>query len=256
MAPRRRIGDDVPGWLRGRRPPGCSHAHPVIDVQWSVATFTDQATIDVSGLPADAPRPQDFGAGPAARRGNGTVTLSYAGSPLLAGPSAPSPPSTPALQVNASLDTDTHAVTLRVHRAPAPRPTSASLTWDPDLGTPFTGQVGDTQVTIAWATSPSGEATLTVSIATPLPLAARRSGRCCTSTAATPGSSPGSYVVIDSAGPAGPASRGPVSGHHPGHIGGHGRGERLRDHGQGHPADPEATSGSTAAPCSSPRCGR
>ena len=187
----------IPGWLRRALAILEDRAtHPVIDVQWSVATFTSQATIDVSHLPAGAPAPPDFG-GVELQSGEATVTLSYAG---YTAPGAAPPPSTSPLQVTAGLAAAADAVTLEF--TDPDTGASATLTWDPRLSTPFTGQVGDTQVTIAWApsSSPVSEATLTVTIATPLPLSATErtvlllDGN-------YPGILPGSYVVIDSADP-------------------------------------------------------
>ena len=191
----------VPGWLN-RLVDGHEEAtaHPVINVQWSVATFTSQATIDVSGLRATAsPQPQGFGA-VELRSETGAVTLSYAGYTTPATPSAPSPPSTPALQVNASFSTDTDAVTLEFV-APSTQTSLGILVWDPNVRTPFSGQVGDTQLTIAWATSPGGEVSLTASIVTPLPLPEAEQ-QILLLDGNYPGITPGSYVVIGSADPA------------------------------------------------------
>jgi predicted phage baseplate assembly protein len=172
----------IPSWLN----PYVTASTPVIDVQLSAATFTDQATINVTGAaPAASPAPQDFG-GVQLGMAGGTVTLSYAGSP---GTAAASLPPTPPLQVILSLDTSTFAVTFDFGNA-------GSLIWDLNLGTPFTGQVGNTLVTIAWAKPPAGEDTLTLSIAIPLPLPAdelkvlRLDGN-------YPAIIPGSDVVID-----------------------------------------------------------
>jgi len=195
------VGGTAPGWLvrlvRGAHDPA---PEPVIDVQWSTAAFTSQATISLP-LPATAPAPPGFGA-VELQVGTGTVILSYAGYTAAAGSSAPSPPTTPPLQVTVGFTPAADAVTLEFVD-PGTR-TSGTLTWDPYLGTPLRGQVGVTQLAIAWAASPSpvGEATLTFSIATPLPLpeaeqqVLRLDGN-------YPGITSGSYVVIDSAGPAG-----------------------------------------------------
>ncbi len=185
----------VPGWLSR----AVAEAHdpatdPVIYVQWSVATFTSQATIDVRSLPAGVAAPAGFGAVDL-RGGEGTVTLSYAGYTAPAAPSAPSPPSTPPLQVTACFTDAADAVKLEF--TDPDTQTSGTLTWDPELSTPLGGQAGDTQVTIAWA----DEATLTVSIAVPLPLpqAART---VLLLDGIYSGIRSGSYVVIDSSNPA------------------------------------------------------
>jgi predicted phage baseplate assembly protein len=197
----------VPGWLgRAVAEAHDAAANPVLDVQWSAATFTSQATIDVGSLPAGAPAPPGFGA-VELRGGEGEVTLSYAGYTAPAAPSAPSPPSTPPLQVTACFTEAADAVKLEF-TFPETH-TSGTLIWDPELSTPFSGQVGDAQVTIAWATSPSGEATLTFSIAVPLPLP-KAAQKVLLLDRTYPGITPGSYVVIDSAGPAGIGIRYPV----------------------------------------------
>jgi predicted phage baseplate assembly protein len=194
----------VPGWLHR----AVAEAHdpatdPVIDVQWSVATFTSQATIDVRSLPASALTPPGFGT-VELRGGEGKVTLSYAG---YTAPAAPSPPSTPPLQVTACFTDAADAVKLEFTD---PRTQiSGTLTWDPKLSTPFSGQVGDTQLTITWATSVSGEATLTFSIAVPLPLP-EAAQQVLLLDRTYPRIMSGSYVVIDSAGPAGTGIRYPV----------------------------------------------
>lgn|GEM_PF-1448098 len=185
----------VPGWL-GR---AVAEAHdpaadPVLDVQWSAATFTSQATVDVGSLPAGAPAPPGFGA-VQLRAGDGTVILSYAG----AAPSAPGPPPTPALQVTACFTAVADAVKFEL--TDPDTQTSGTLTWDPKLRTPFSGQVGVTQLTIAWDTSPSGVATLTLSIAVPLPLP-EAAQQVLLLDGNHPGITSGSYVVIDSAIPA------------------------------------------------------
>ena len=202
----------VPGWLSRAvaDAPGPA-TDPVIDVQWSVATFTSQATIDVRSLPADAPAPPGFGA-VELRGGEGAVTLCYDGYTAPAGPSAPSPPSTPPLQVTACFTDAADAVKLEF--TDPDTQTSGILTWDPELSTPLGGQAGDTQVTIAWATSPPGEATLTVSIAVPLPLP-QEERKVLRLDGIYSGIRPGSYVVIDSSGPPSsgpPSSRPPSSG--------------------------------------------
>ena len=188
------VPTDIPSWLRRAvdRSAGVIRT-PVIDVQWSVATFTSQATIEVSSLPAPAaPAPQGFGQF-GLQPGNGAVVLSYAGSPT---PTAPFPP-TPPLQVNASLEPGTYAVTLDFV-SPGTTTSLGSLIWDLNLGTPFSGQVGDTQVAIAWAKPPVGEDILTLSIATPLPLSAAQQ-QVLLLDGNYPGIMTGSYVVIDSA---------------------------------------------------------
>ena len=193
----------IPGWLRGAlaRQENAT-TNPVIDIQWSVATFTAQATID--SLSATL-APPGFGAVTLQSSTAGTVELSYAGFPPAGTPSAPPPPLTPALQVTASFSADTNAVTFQF-TDPGTQ-TSGTLTWDPYLGTPFTGQVGDTQLAIAWAKSPSpiGEATLTVTIATPLPLSEAQQNVLLLD-GNYPGITSGSYVVIDGAGPTGDTS--------------------------------------------------
>jgi predicted phage baseplate assembly protein len=144
-------------------------SHPLINVQWNTAAFANQATIDAGSLPATA-TPQDFGqihlATGTNSAGTKIVTLSYAGSPARAGSS---PPPTPSLQLNVSMDANTFAVTFEFARI-GTQANVGSLTWDPGLTTSFTGQVGVTQVTIAWVKPPVGDDTLTLSIATPLPL--------------------------------------------------------------------------------------
>jgi len=198
----------IPQWLR--RWDDSHHeatTDPVIDVQCSVSTFTSQAMIAFTGLPATASlAAHGFGGVHLSSGGTGTVTLSYTGYPPAAppppppAPPTPAPPPTPALQVNASLSPDTDAVTLEFV-SPRTQTSLGTLTWDPNVRTPFSGQVGDTQVAIAWATSPDGDAVLTLSIAVPLPLSEtertvlRLDGN-------YPGIMPRSYVVIDSADPA------------------------------------------------------
>ena len=179
-------------------------SHPLIDVQWNTAAFANQATIDAGSLPATA-TPQDFGQVQLATGTNsaGTkiVTLSYAGSP-----GGPGHPRRRPLRcnVNVSMDTSTLAVTFEFASI-GTQANVGSLTWDPGLTTSFTGQVGVTQVTIAWVKPPVGEDTLTLSIATPLPLppdelkVLRLDGN-------YPAIVPGSDVVIDSADPAAPRS--------------------------------------------------
>ncbi len=164
-------------WLRRRvdreRRDELARSHPVIDVQLSVAAFTSQATIQVSGLPADAsPVPQGFGAVSLRAGEPGAVTLLYAGYTPPAQPSSASPPATAQLQVTASLSptTNPNAVTLEFVSS---NTNLGTLTWDPAVDTPLSGQVGNSQVTIAWATPPGGEAVLTLSVSTPLPLADR-----------------------------------------------------------------------------------
>jgi predicted phage baseplate assembly protein len=186
----------VPGWLsrlvdRSAEVTGA----PVIDVQWSLATFTSQAAVAVSSLPVTASPPlQGFGEVTVQSGETGSVALSYAGYTATSSP--PSPPTTPPLQVNASLSPATDAIALEFVSSGT---SLGTLTWDPNVRTPFSGQVGDTQVAIAWATSPGGEAVLTVSIVTPLPLQART---VLLLDGSYPGIVSGSYAVIDSAGQA------------------------------------------------------
>ena len=199
----------IPQWLR--RWDDSHHevtTDPVIDVQCGVSTFTGQAMIAFTGLPATTSlAAQGFGDVDLSSSGTGTVTLSYTGYPPAAPPPpppTPSPPPTPALQVNASFSPDRDAVTLEFV-IPRTQSSLGTLTWDPNVRTPFSGRVGDTQVAIAWATPPLGDAVLTLSITVPLPL---------TETERTvlrldgnyPGILPRSYVVIDSADRAGSAS--------------------------------------------------
>jgi hypothetical protein len=180
---------DIPTWLS---PMAGHHRDPVINVQLSAAALANQATIRVRDLPVHArPEPADFGK-VQLEPGSGFVTLSYAGD-------TSSVPPTPALQVDVHLNTDTLAVTLDFV-TPGTHTIVGSLIWDPDLATPFAGQVGDTRVTITWAKPPAGEDTLTISIAVPLPLpqdeltVLRLDGN-------YPGIIPGSHVVIDNADP-------------------------------------------------------
>jgi hypothetical protein len=172
-------------------------ARPVIDIQWSAATFTSQAAIEVS-LPATAsPPPGGFGGEVQLRGGDGTVTLRCAAySPPTPAP-APSPPSTPELQVNASFVPGTQAITLDFV-IPETSTSLGSVTWDPRLRTPLRAQVGATLVTIAWTAPPGGADVLTLSIATPLPLSAAEQ-KVLLLDGNYPGIMPGSYVVIDSA---------------------------------------------------------
>jgi len=202
----------IPDWLRRLvdADPEAA-AHPVIDVQWSAATFTSQATIDVSSLPATAsPAPQGFGEVELHCETGTTAELSYAGydAPATTAPAtspAPSPPSTPPstppLQVNASFSPGTDAVTLEFVNPATPQASPGTLTWDPNVRTPLRGQVGDMQVAIAWATSPGGKAALTLSVTLPLPMPqAERTVLLLDGTYA--GITSGSSVVIDSADPA------------------------------------------------------
>ena len=197
----------VPDWLRSAVAEADGPAtDPVIYVQWSAATFTSQATIDVRSLPASAPAPPGFGPVDL-QGGENEVTLSYAGYTAPAAPSAPSPPSTPPVQVTACFTEAADAVKLEFTFPDTH--TSGTLIWDPELSTPFSGQVGDAQVTIAWATPPSGEATLTFSIAVPLPLP-EAAQKVLFLDRTYPGITPGSYVVIDSARRAGTGIQYPV----------------------------------------------
>ena len=191
----------TPGWL-GRALASREHSAtpPVIDVQWSVGTLTSQATIDI-GRPLSAtasPSAQGLGA-VGLQGGTGTVTLSYAGYPPPGTSPTPSQPPTPPLQVTVGLAPRADAVTFEF-TDPSTQ-TSGTLTWDPYLGTPFSGQIGDTQVAIAWATSPSPirEAALTFSIATPLPLAEAEQ-KVLLLDGVYAGITRGSYIVIDSPG--------------------------------------------------------
>jgi len=174
---------------------------PVIDVQCSIGTFTGQGTMTIN--PHHWPpsvTPQGFGSvslQPSTETTPG-VTLSYAGGP----------PPNPLMQVTASLSpTDPNAVTFTFGTS------GPTLTWDPAVDTPFSGQVGTTptQVAISWATPPGGQAVLTLSIATPLPLADQTvlllDGN-------YPGITQGSYVVIESA-PSSPTSSPPSSSSSP-----------------------------------------
>jgi predicted phage baseplate assembly protein len=181
-----------------------------INVQLTAGGSSGQATLDPARLPATAsPQPAGFGA-VTLHSGHRNVTLSYAGDPA---PGDRTPP-TPKLDVTASIDTKTAAVTLNVsvHSTadPGAAASQGTLIWDPLLGTPFSGQVADTLVTMTWTRDPVTGGTLTVSIATPLPLAERNvlllDGN-------YPGITPGSYVVISSSAPAGapPAIRYPVT---------------------------------------------
>ena len=157
--------------------------------------------------------------------------------------------------MNASLGPDTNAVTFDF-ADPGTQTSLGTVTWDPSLGTPFTGQVGDTQLAIAWADAlPSARPRSPSRSRRPLPLSEAQQ-KVLLLDGNYPGITSGSYVVIDSAGPTGSTSGVQYPVITQVDLGGHGRGERLRDHGEGHPADPDRTSGSTRAPCSSPRCGR
>jgi predicted phage baseplate assembly protein len=191
---------DVPFWLRrAARLSGGSASGPVINVQWSVATFTAQATMDISGsLPITAsPQPPDFGQLQLqSGGGDGTVvTLAYtAHTP---GPSTtPSPPPTPALQVNASFNPD---FSVQLELVDPATGDSGALTWNPGLSTPLSGQVGDTLVDIAWAKSPTHQDSVTISIATPLPLSPAAQ-KVLLLDGTYPGIIPGSSIVIDSPG--------------------------------------------------------
>jgi predicted phage baseplate assembly protein len=182
-----------PSWLtrlvdRLREQRAAAAGNPVIDAQLSVATSTGQTTIAVTGLPATAsPTPEGFGQLTLQAGDQRSAVLSYAGYTAT--------PSTPQVQVNVSLDTTTDAITFEFV-TPTPAYSCGTLIWDPLVDTPLSGQVGETQVTIAWSTPRDREATLTLSIAMPLPLAD-------TSVLLLDGNYPGimqgSYVVIDSA---------------------------------------------------------
>jgi predicted phage baseplate assembly protein len=193
---------DLPFSLRrAARLSGGSTPGPVINVQWSVATFTAQATIDVSGLSAStpvpaSPQPTDFGQLELQVGGDGTaVTLAYtAYSPSSS--TAPVPPPTPAVQVNASFNSD---FSVQLQFVDPSGNSIGALTWNPGLSTPLSGQVGDTLVDITWAKSPTGQDSLTISIATPLPLSPVEQ-KVLLLDGTYPGILPGSYIVIDSPG--------------------------------------------------------
>ena len=141
---------------------------PVIDVQCSVATYTSQATITVDAghwpPPQAAPVPASFGALTLATNPNRTVELKYAGFAPPSTASAP-PPSTPELTVQFGLDANTDGVTLNFTAGP----NQGELIWDPAVNTVFNGQVGNAQVTIIRSTPTDAPASITLSIATPLP---------------------------------------------------------------------------------------
>ena len=182
---------------------------PVIDVQCSTATFTSQATMTVSGRPpAGTASLPSFGQ-VGLESGPGAALLSYTASPPSGTPSAPSPPPTPPLQASAKFDSAHDAVTLGEFIDPGTHASLGTVIWDSFVRTPFSAQVGATQVAIAWATSPGGELSLTASVTTPLPLplAERTVLRL---DGSYPGIIPGSYVVIDSADPASSTVQYPV----------------------------------------------
>lgn len=200
------VRESTPGWLqRFARPAAHATEDPVIDVQWGTAANTSQATIDVRPpLQANLPAVAGIGA-VGLQGGTGTVTLSYAG--YTAADDSPAvSPSTPPLQVTAGLTPHGDAVTFQL--VDPGTGTSGTLTWDPYLGTRFSGQVGGTQLSITWATSPSpaGEATLTLSITTPLPLPPAQQ-QVLLLDGKYPGITSGSCVVIDTAGPDGVSHR-------------------------------------------------
>ena len=190
--------EDIPGWLY----PGVLSETPVIGLQWSAATFTSQATIDASGVPVTAtPVPPGFGPVRLERRNNAVILTCSAHTPS----GMQAPPPTPRLRIKASLDTDTNAITLDFRRIG--RLTNlGTVTFDPSLGTPFHDQVGNTRVDVTWATAAAGGDTLTVSIATPLPLT-KAQRKVLHLDGNYPGITPGSHVVIDSAGPADQGSK-------------------------------------------------
>jgi predicted phage baseplate assembly protein len=199
-------GRDLPFWLRrAARLSGGSASGPVINVQWSVATFTAQATLDASGLSAStpvpaSPQPTDFGQLELQAGADGTtVTLAYTAYSPPGSATAPVPPPTPALQVNASFNSD-FSVQLKFVD-PATGDSTGTLTWNPGLSTPLSGQVGDTLVDITWAKSPTGQDSVTISIATPLPLSPTAQ-KVLLLDGTYPGVIPGSYIVIDSPGSA------------------------------------------------------
>ena len=192
-------GVDVPGEE--------STTTPVpVNVQWSTAAFSSQATMDASSLPATAsPAPTGFGA-VGLQSQAGTVILSYDGYPVPDTPSTLTPPSTAPLRVVVSIDPSTAVVTLEfTDPVRATHPSLGTLIWAPQLGTSFSGQVADTLVTITWTTSALDGGTLTISFATPLPLPAAEQ-TVLNLDGTYPGITPGSYVLIDSPDPADPNS--------------------------------------------------
>jgi predicted phage baseplate assembly protein len=172
-----------------------------VNVQWSTAAFSSQATMDASSLPATAlPAPTGFGA-VGLQSQAGTVILSYDGYSAPEAPPTPTPPSTSPLRVVLSIDPSTAVVTLEFTDPADPaHPRLGTLIWAPQLGTSFSGQVAGTLVTMTWTTSALDGGTLTICFATPLPLpAAERTVLNLDGT--YPGIIPGSSIVID--GPAG-----------------------------------------------------
>ena len=139
----------------------------VMDVQWNVARFTSHAAMEISGGSGTAsPTPPFFGDVRLSPVAGGKVQLACKAGPPAGSPS-PLPPSTPSLTVTAGLGPDPGAITFEFTSGGK---SLGSLVWVPTANTPFSGQVGDTQVTIEWSqTSPDAQAVLTLSIATPLP---------------------------------------------------------------------------------------
>jgi predicted phage baseplate assembly protein len=205
----------APDWLRrtvreATDAPDATDAtgDPVIGVQWSVATFTAQATMDIGNrLPVTAaPQPSDFGQLQLQSGGGDgtTVTLTYT-SYTPSGPgTGPTPPPTPGLQVNASFNSD-FSVQLEFID-PGSGNSLGALTWNLGLTTPLSGQVGDTLVNIAWEKSAIGLDSVTISIATPLGLSPQAQ-QVLLLDGKYPGITSDSYVVIDTAGPAGVSHR-------------------------------------------------
>ena len=205
------VHESAPDWLQRAVRAGAdatdatdASGGPVINVQWSTAAFTAQATMDIGGsLPViAAPQPADFGQLQLESGGeDGTaVTLACAQNTPAGSGTGPVPPPTPGLNVNASFNTD-YSVQLEFVD-PASGDTLGALTWNPALSAPLTGQVGNTLVDIRWAKSPTGQETVTMSIATPLPLSADQQ-KVLLLDGKYPGITSGTTVVIDSAAPSG-----------------------------------------------------
>ena len=201
----------APSWLLRavREAPDATDAtgDPVINVQWSVAAFTDQATMDIGNrLPITAtPQPSNFGQLQLQNGGREgdfttTVTLSYESHTPSGSGTGPTPPPTPGLQVNASFNSD-FSVQLEFID-PVSGSTLGAMTWNLGLTTPLSGQVGNTLVNIAWEKSAIGLDSVTISIATPLGLSPQAQQQLLLD-GKYPSITPGSYVVIDTAGPAG-----------------------------------------------------
>jgi predicted phage baseplate assembly protein len=202
------VRESAPDWLqravRAATNATDATADPVINVQWSAATFTAQATMDIGGpLPVTAaPQPSDFGQLQLESDGeDGTaVTLAYSQNTPSGSGTGPVPPPTPGLNVNASFNAD-FSVQLEFVD-PSSGNSLGALTWNPSLSAPLSGQVGDTLVDIRWAQSPVGQDSITLSIATPLPLSAAQQ-KVLLLDGKYPGITSGTNVVIDSAGSAG-----------------------------------------------------